>query len=84
LQSTLSQLEAGKWAYKLILAAQKFAIPADQVWIFPNCRAGIFKEYKIFLFTQDKISAVRKANAEMFFKLTCKFFDGFESGQSSR
>ncbi len=30
------------------------------------------------LFTQDKISAVQKANAEMLFKLAGKFFDGFE------
>jgi phasin family protein len=30
------------------------------------------------LFTQEKTSAVRKAHAEMLFKLTGKFFDGFE------
>src|SRR5260370_42057288 len=30
------------------------------------------------LFTHEQISAVQKANAEMFFKLTGKFFDGFE------
>ena len=30
------------------------------------------------LFTQDEISAVQKANAEMLFKLAGKFFDGFE------
>src|SRR5260370_7801376 len=30
------------------------------------------------LFTQEKISAVQKDHAEMFSKLTGKFFDGFE------
>src|SRR5260370_30207996 len=30
------------------------------------------------LFTHEQISAIQKANAEMFFKLTGKFFDGFE------
>lgn len=32
----------------------------------------------MFLFTQDRISAVQKANAEMLFELAGKFFDGFE------
>jgi phasin family protein len=32
----------------------------------------------MMLFTQEKISAVQKAHAEMFSKLTGKFFDGFE------
>jgi len=56
----------------------RFAVQADQGWIFQNFRAGNFKEYYMSLFTQDKISAVQKANAEMLFKLTGKFFDGFE------
>jgi hypothetical protein len=46
--------------------------------------AGHFKECYMSLFTHEQISAVQKANAEMLFKLTGKFFDGFESGQSSR
>ena len=32
----------------------------------------------MFLFTQEKISAVQNDNAGMLFKLTGKFFDGFE------
>jgi phasin family protein len=32
----------------------------------------------MFSFTQEQISAVQKSNAEMFAKLTGKFFDGFE------
>src|SRR5229473_2987621 len=56
----------------------RFAVQADQGWIFQNFRAGNFKEYYMSLFTQDKISAVQKANAEMLFKLAGKFFDGFE------
>jgi hypothetical protein len=32
----------------------------------------------MLIFTREQISAVQKANAEMFFGLTGKFFDGFE------
>src|SRR5260370_35640335 len=49
-----------------------------RVWTFPNSRACHCKECKMVLFTQEKISAVQKAHAEMFSKLTGKFFDGFE------
>jgi phasin family protein len=40
--------------------------------------AGHFNEYKMLLFTQEQISVVQKASAEMVFKVTGRFFDGFE------